>query len=85
MAQVSDSGSVSVGGRQPSRVEAQPERIKSPWIVGPWIDVALIVASPIVVIATLTLARGIWSGTAISAFVMIWAIGHHLPGMMRVR
>ena len=55
----------------------------SPWILGPWVDVGLIVASPIAVILLLTFARQVWSGAAVSAFVMVWAIGHHLPGMMR--
>jgi hypothetical protein len=53
------------------------------WILGPRADLLLIVGSPILVIAAITLARNIWSGAAISAFVMVWAIGHHLPGMMR--
>ena len=53
------------------------------WIVGPRADLLLIVGSPILVIAAISLARGIWSGAAISSFVMVWAIGHHLPGMMR--
>jgi hypothetical protein len=51
--------------------------------VGPWIDVTLIVASPLLVVGLLTWARGIWSGAVISSFVMVWAIGHHLPGMLR--
>ncbi len=53
------------------------------WILGPWADTVLIVGSPLLVIAALTIARGVWSGAVISSFVMIWAIGHHLPGMMR--
>lgn len=53
------------------------------WILGPRADWLLIVGSPILVIAAITVARSIWSGVAISSFVMVWAIGHHLPGMMR--
>ena len=55
----------------------------SPWILGAWPDVLLVIASPILVIAALTSARQVWSTAAISSFVMVWAIGHHLPGMMR--
>ena len=29
------------------------------------------------------LANQLWTPAAVSSFVMIWAIGHHLPGMMR--
>lgn len=55
----------------------------SPWILGPRTDLVLIVGSPLIVISGLVLARSIWSAIAISSFVMIWQVGHHLPGMMR--
>ena len=46
-------------------------------------DLSLIIGSPILILAAVTQAQRWWSAAAISSFVMIWAIGHHLPGMMR--
>lgn len=64
-----------------SNPSAAPSR--SMWILGPVADLTLVVGCPLIVVASLTVARGIWSAAAISAFVMVWQIGHHLPGMMR--
>ncbi|MEX1233348.1 MAG: tetratricopeptide repeat protein, partial [Planctomycetaceae bacterium] len=58
-------------------------RRSNPWIVNPWADLLLIVATPMVLLAALILAQSIWSPTQITSFALIWAIGHHLPGMMR--
>src|SRR5690606_29389863 len=76
---------VSAGSRnRPSQgAPAAHPAPRSAWIVGPWADAMLIIASPLLVIALLTAARGVWSPAIVSGFVMTWAIGHHLPGMMR--
>ncbi len=53
------------------------------WILGPWADCLLIIGSPALIYLLITWARGATDAQTVSAFVMIWAIGHHLPGMMR--
>ncbi|MDB5339881.1 MAG: yrrB 4, partial [Planctomycetaceae bacterium] len=55
----------------------------SPWIVAPLADLSLIVAAPILVWGGLTLAQYVWTPAQITSFALIWAIGHHLPGLMR--
>ncbi|MCP4194242.1 MAG: hypothetical protein GY768_26835 [Planctomycetaceae bacterium] len=53
------------------------------WILGPQADLTLIVGAPVIIFVGIMAAKGIWDAAAISSFIMIWAIGHHLPGMMR--
>lgn len=53
------------------------------WIVSARLDLALIIAAPLLIFAAISTAQQFWTAEAISAFVVIWAIGHHLPGMMR--
>ena len=53
------------------------------WILGPQADLALIIGAPVIIFVGIMAAKGIWNAAAISSFIMIWAIGHHLPGMMR--
>lgn len=60
-----------------------PLRKGSPWIIAPVTDLALIVAAPLLVWCGLTLAKTVWTPSQITSFALIWAIGHHLPGMMR--
>lgn len=65
-----------------------PNRLRSVvnpslWILGPWADLLLIIGTPVVIFLVFVLARRVWTGAQVSAFVMIWAVGHHLPGMMR--
>ena len=60
-----------------------PAASRPPWILNRWADSLLVIGSPLLVIAAISVARLGFSGTAITGFVMIWAIGHHLPGMMR--
>lgn len=60
-----------------------PDRRPAPWIVAPWHDLAWIVAAPALVFLGISLAGLRWSGDQITAFALVFAIGHHLPGMMR--
>ena len=43
----------------------------------------LIIGTPMIIFIVFLLANQLWSPAAVSSFVMVWAIGHHLPGMMR--
>ena len=55
----------------------------SPWILASTADLPLIVATPLLVWCGLSLAQQIWTPAQITSFALIWAIGHHLPGMRR--
>jgi tetratricopeptide (TPR) repeat protein len=68
--------------RSASGGDASPPR-RSPWILGPWRDLVFIVATPLLIYSGIELAQGRSSIGAISTFAIIWAIGHHMPGMMR--
>ena len=56
---------------------------RSVWILDGPTDMLLIVGTPVLIFVLFYVARQVWSAAAVSSFVMIWAIGHHLPGMMR--
>jgi hypothetical protein len=56
---------------------------RSIWILGAWPDLLLIIGTPMIIFLAFLVANQLWSPAAVSSFVMIWAIGHHLPGMMR--
>ena len=66
----------------PSNDAAKPAA-RTPWILNRSADILLVIAAPIPIFLLITGASTIWSAQAVSAFVMVWAIGHHLPGMMR--
>jgi putative flippase GtrA len=51
--------------------------------VGDVQDYLLIIATPLFVFAGIEWAKGHWTGKEISQFVVLFAFGHHLPGMMR--
>lgn len=53
------------------------------WIMGPWQDLIFLVGTPLLLLASLSLARVHWGWASIAAFALIWSIGHHLPGMLR--
>lgn len=53
------------------------------WIVAPNADLLLIIGTPLLVWCGLSLAQRVWTPSQITSFALIWAIGHHLPGMMR--
>lgn len=56
----------------------------SPWIVGPLPDLALFVATPVLILPLVMLARRQFSDQAIYGLVAsLGATGHHLPGMLR--
>lgn len=57
--------------------------VRSPWIVAPVADVLLVIATPIILMSALTAAKFVWTPAQITSFALVWAIGHHLPGMMR--
>lgn len=63
--------------------EAAARPPSSRWILGGWQDLALVVATPLLVFGGIEWAEGRWTGAQITQFVMVWAFGHHLPGMMR--
>ncbi len=56
---------------------------QSPWILGEWQDLVFIIATPLLVYCGIELAHGRWTAEQITQFVVVWAFGHHLPGMMR--
>ena len=56
---------------------------RSIWILNPAADLTLIIGAPLLIFIGIMAAKGIWSSATITSFIMIWAIGHHLPGMMR--
>ena len=57
------------------------------WIVGPWVDYFLIVLTPVIAAPILLLLYsppvGISAETISVVVAAIFALGHHLPGMMR--
>ncbi|MBI3262843.1 MAG: tetratricopeptide repeat protein [Acidobacteria bacterium] len=56
----------------------------SVWILDPWRDVALIVATPVILLPAIWLAEDRFRPDQIYLFVASFgALGHHLPGMMR--
>ena len=64
-------------------VKDASQRIPSLWIVTPAFDLLLVIGSPLLLLAFVMLAQGFLTPTQITSFAIIWAIGHHLPGMMR--
>ena len=62
---------------------ASVARPRSIWILGAGPDLVLIIGTPVIIFAGFLVANQLWSPAVVSSFVMIWAIGHHLPGMMR--
>lgn len=46
-------------------------------------DFVFILATPLLVFVGIDWAKGQWTGHEIGQFAMIFAFGHHLPGMMR--
>ena len=70
---------VGVGG------DDQHHRAPSPWIVSSWVDLILFSATPLLIIPLVAMARTRFSLEDIAVFVVAFgAIGHNLPGMMRV-
>ena len=68
---------------QTPSVKDSPQRVPSPWIVAPAADLLLVIATPLLIFILLTLAQSFLTPAQITSFAIIWAIGHHLPGMMR--
>ncbi|MDA8017303.1 MAG: tetratricopeptide repeat protein [Thermoanaerobaculia bacterium] len=61
---------------------AQPR--PSLWILGPGWDLLLFVATPLLILPGMWIARERWSVEEIALFVASFgALGHHLPGMIR--
>jgi tetratricopeptide (TPR) repeat protein len=56
----------------------------SPWILNAWKDLALFVATPLLIIPLVVLLRGVLTVEDLSLYVLSFgAMGHHLPGMLR--
>ncbi len=54
------------------------------WILDSWRDLALFVATPLLILPLVELARRQWSVQEIALFVAAFgALGHHFPGMLR--
>ena len=53
------------------------------WIAGPAADLGLILLTPLVFLLAFTVARFQGGIGALTAFGLVLAMGHHLPGMMR--
>ncbi len=82
-----------LGGKKPqgstsTPIESTPKTTSSPvpklWILSSWKDLLLFVATPVLIIPLVTLAKLRFSVEEISLYVAAFgATGHHLPGMMR--
>ncbi len=60
------------------------QRAGSRWILGPWQDMLLFVATPLLVLPlTLGAARFVSGEQILMLVVAFGALGHHLPGLMR--
>ena len=70
-----------VSSRSPALGNSPPAA--SLWILNPWQDLVLIVGTPLLIFLGMAAAQRKWSADSITPFVIIWAIGHHLPGVMR--
>lgn len=56
----------------------------SPWLIGGVQDLSLIIATPLLILPAMMLARGQWADGAIILFIAAFGqLGHNLPGMMR--
>lgn len=56
----------------------------SPWLLGRGRDLALIVATPLLILPAMMLARSRWADASIVLFIAAFGqLGHNLPGMMR--
>ncbi|MEZ6115102.1 MAG: tetratricopeptide repeat protein [Pirellulaceae bacterium] len=53
------------------------------WILSPAADMTLIIGSPVIILLGFLTAKQVWSAAMIASFIMVWQVGHHLPGMMR--
>ena len=54
------------------------------WLLGPWKDLLLFVATPFLIIPAVLGLRLVWSTPDLALVVASFgAVGHHLPGMMR--
>ena len=63
---------------------ANPSAGATPWILGPSKDLALVIATPLLILPGVALARRGMSVESIAYYVAAFgALGHHLPGMMR--
>ena len=67
---------------------ASPDRSASvpntPWMLGPWQDLLLFIATPVAIFPLFLLAHSRFSVDHLYLFVAAFgALGHHLPGMMR--
>lgn len=71
--------------RQAAQVQPHPKTIvwRPSWILGPVPDLSLIIGSPVIIYLLITVAESFWTAATVSSIAMIWAVGHHLPGMMR--
>jgi tetratricopeptide (TPR) repeat protein len=56
---------------------------RSPWILDRWRDLLLVVATPLLVLPLLHGAQRFWTAEQITAFAIVMAMGHHLPGFIR--
>src|SRR5438445_1745725 len=55
------------------------------WILDSWRDLILYVGTPLLIIPLFAVAQARWSAQEIYLFVAAFgAMGHHLPGMIRV-
>ncbi|HAB14745.1 MAG TPA: hypothetical protein DCE47_23925 [Planctomycetaceae bacterium] len=68
----------------PVRSTGAVPRVPSRWILGPWWDLLLFVATPLVVLPLGLLTARQASGERILFWVVAFgALGHHLPGLLR--
>ncbi len=59
-------------------------RPRHAWILDAPRDLLLLIATPVVILPLLALARATWSDAAIAGVVLAFgATGHHLPGLLR--
>lgn len=66
---------------QPVSQQQSPRKV---WIISPAWDLLYLVATPVLIVPLVILARDHWSPEAVSLAVISFAsLGHHLPGFMR--
>ena len=68
-----------------AKVKRIPDKRGSVWIISPFLDLSLLIATPLAIFPLLTLlAHSRYSPEQIALAVFAFAsLGHHLPGLMR--
>jgi hypothetical protein len=79
----SGGSSTSVGKIPAQPAAARPPAASGQWILSPWKDLVLFVATPLLILPLLALAQLRFTAEEIGLVGVLGARGHHLPGMLR--